>query len=133
MKITQNEISLHLPRMRPGDRIYLKGDLGSGKTTFVQECIRALQNDPKLIVQSPTYMYCKVYPKKVYHFDLYRLDDYETFVDIGGEEIFDDAEAIIFVEWSEKIENYHLPTQTIFFKKTEDVNVREVRFIPDLP
>ena len=65
-------------RLKPGDVVGLKGDLGAGKTTLARAIIRAAAADPDLIVPSPTFTLVEVYdtPRGAYwHFDLYRLDD----------------------------------------------------------
>lgn len=79
----------------------LEGDLGAGKTTFVQGIVSALvvpgqENQ----VQSPTFSYLNIYPGKltVYHFDLYRLKDAEQFLEMGFEEYFF-AGGICCIEW----------------------------------
>jgi tRNA threonylcarbamoyladenosine biosynthesis protein TsaE len=58
-------------------------------------------NDPILVVRSPTYTYYQKYSTSIYHFDLYRLEDYDTFVSIGGEEILGDSCTITLIEWPE--------------------------------
>ena len=45
----------------PGDRIFLIGDLGAGKSTFVRALLRAHFGDPDLVVRSPTYTYYQKY------------------------------------------------------------------------
>jgi tRNA A37 threonylcarbamoyladenosine biosynthesis protein TsaE len=84
-------------------------------------------SDPTLVVRSPTYTYYQKYSKEivgtkeigdrgetkenlpptssllppVYHFDLYRLEDYDTFISIGGEEILQNDDVIVLIEWPE--------------------------------
>lgn len=71
-------------------------------------------------VKSPTYVYYKKYGGNFYHFDLYRIEDYETFVNIGGEEILDTENNVSFVEWPEIIADRYSPTVSIAIEKTED-------------
>ncbi len=71
----------------PGDLVFLRGDLGAGKTAFVKAMAKKLSVGED--VKSPTYVYYRKYGSFLYHFDLYRVEDYETFVNIGGEEILD--------------------------------------------
>lgn len=97
--------------------IFLYGDLGSWKTTYVSQLISQLQ-DNDIIVDSPTYVYYNAYGN-IYHFDLYRLESYDSFVSIGWEEIFDNNTGIIFVEWPQLIEPYYTPDMKIFFEKVE--------------
>jgi tRNA threonylcarbamoyl adenosine modification protein YjeE len=57
-----------------GDRIFLRGDLGSGKSTFVRALLRHHLKDSALVVRSPTYTYYQKYEHNIYHFDLYRIE-----------------------------------------------------------
>lgn len=86
------------------DIIVLSGDLGSGKTKFVQGILKhfGLENE----ISSPTFTIVNEYdaPKfKIYHFDLYRLEDADEFYAIGGEEYLQTGLCIF--EWGEMIEN----------------------------
>lgn len=78
------------------------------------------------MVKSPTYVYYNRYGPHLYHFDLYRIEgDYETFVNIGGEEIFDDPDNICIVEWPEVLEAHYTPTVAIHLDKTDEENTRK--------
>ena len=91
-------------RLKPGDVVGLKGDLGAGKTTLARAIIRAAAADPDLIVPSPTFTLVEVYdtPRGAYwHFDLYRLDDPEQVYELGWEEAL--AEGIVLLEWPERL------------------------------
>lgn len=94
---------------------------------MIRHILRKYLNNPTLVVRSPTYTYYQKYSKEivgtkeienrgetkenlpptsyllppVYHFDLYRLEDYETWVSIGGEEIAEDPTTIMLIEWPE--------------------------------
>jgi len=84
-------------RLVPGDVVYVSGELGSGKTTFVRGACRAL--GVTVPVTSPTYTIGHRYDG-VSHLDLYRFDRL-TDADWGAlEPYFDDA--IVFVEWPER-------------------------------
>lgn len=72
--------------LRPGDIVFLRGNLGSGKTTLSQELLSRKGIDGKRI-KSPTYTYFQKYEsgpsgETFYHFDLYRIGEYETFLNI---------------------------------------------------
>ena len=110
----------------PGDRVYLYGDLGSGKTTFSGAIISKLLGK-KSVIKSPTYVYYRKYEPNIYHFDLYRIEDYDAFVAIGGEEIFENPDAICLVEWPEMVESRYKPTIKIHLQKTEDELTRDHR------
>lgn len=86
--------------------VLLNGDLGSGKTTFVKEVVKALGCDE--LVTSPTFTLLNTYNAKfpIYHFDMYRLSSAEEAMNVGFEEYFDKKtlDGVCFVEWSENVE-----------------------------
>jgi tRNA threonylcarbamoyladenosine biosynthesis protein TsaE len=91
-------------RLRRGDVVGLKGDLGAGKTTLARAIIRAAAEDPDLIVPSPTFTLVEVYetPRGTFwHFDLYRLEAPEQVYELGWEEAR--AEGIVLLEWPERL------------------------------
>ncbi len=92
------EIAARLARrLVPGDVVYVSGDLGAGKTTFVRGAVRALGVDAR--VTSPTYTVGHRYDG-VSHLDLYRFEHLSD-ADWGAlEPYFEDA--IVFVEWPER-------------------------------
>jgi tRNA threonylcarbamoyladenosine biosynthesis protein TsaE len=83
-------------------RIYLSGDLGTGKTTFVRALLRSLGFADR--VKSPTFTLVEPYNLSrfdLYHFDLYRFSSDEAWHDAG----FDDylrEDAVCLVEWPER-------------------------------
>ncbi|OGH16546.1 MAG: hypothetical protein A3C30_05150 [Candidatus Levybacteria bacterium RIFCSPHIGHO2_02_FULL_40_18] len=112
---------------RIGNIIVLTGELGAGKTTFVQGVGKAFNIKSRII--SPTFILVRRHKvklktqnsklktttpldetrgkqnlKTLYHIDLYRLEDSEEIKNLGLEEIFEDPNAIFFVEWGEKHE-----------------------------
>ncbi len=80
----------------------LQGDLGAGKTTFVQGLAKGLGITD--LVQSPTFTYLQIYEGSVplIHFDLYRLTQEKDFILLGFEEYFDN-DGIVVIEWPERI------------------------------
>ncbi|MDR2189057.1 MAG: tRNA (adenosine(37)-N6)-threonylcarbamoyltransferase complex ATPase subunit type 1 TsaE [Azonexus sp.] len=82
--------------------IYLEGDLGAGKTTLARALIRALGHVGP--VKSPTYSLVEVYVVSslyLYHFDFYRFESPDEFLDAGFGEYFHKG-AIALVEWPER-------------------------------
>ena len=90
-----------------GELVLLKGELGSGKTTFVRGMAEGLGIDPK-IVRSPTFTLMNVYPGRVvlYHVDLYRIDDTEQLYYIGIEEFLEERDGVMAVEWADLFESF---------------------------
>ena len=84
-------------RLAPGDVVYVQGELGAGKTTFVRGAARALGAEGP--ITSPTYTIGHRYDG-VSHLDLYRFDEL-TDADWGALEPYF-ADAIVFVEWPER-------------------------------
>ena len=90
--------------LKKGDIIILSGNLGTGKTKFV-EGILMHYGMPEQI-SSPTFTIINEYHNDkvdIYHFDLYRLKDIYEFENIGGEEYFE--KGICIFEWGELIED----------------------------
>ncbi len=85
-----------------GDLVVLKGDLGSGKTTFVRALVAARGIDEEK-VHSPSYTFVNEYGGEppVFHFDLYRLGDTSELVEIGWDEYLERG-GVTVVEWGER-------------------------------
>jgi len=106
-------------------RIYLDGDLGTGKTTLVRGLIRALGHDGA--VKSPTFTLIEPYQikdKNIYHIDLYRLSDPEELEYMGLRDYFS-ADSLCLVEWPEK-GGRMLPEPDLRLKLTHDGTSRDV-------
>ena len=89
--------------LRPGDVVALAGDLGAGKTAFVQGAAAGLGvTDP---VVSPTFTLVREYDGRVHvvHVDVYRLDRINDVLDLGFDE-FVDGSAVVFVEWGDVVQ-----------------------------
>ena len=95
--------------------IYLRGDLGAGKTTLVRGYLRALGY--KEAVKSPTYTLVEPYEINnfsIAHLDLYRVVDPVELEYIGIEDVLRDV-SLMFIEWPEKGEGY-LPTANLIIE-----------------
>jgi len=93
---------------------FLHGDLGAGKTTFVKKLVSMLNSEEE--ASSPTYSLVNEYAipdGKLYHIDLYRLNDTYEAQDMGIEEYLDSGEYCL-VEWPEIIE--HLVDQAVIIR-----------------
>lgn len=105
--------------------IFLKWDLWAGKTTLAKHILNNIlwiEGE----VTSPTYTYYNKYLDN-YHFDLYRINNYDEFFAIWWEEILDNNSWVILVEWPEIIEKYYSPDLEIILKKTENSEEREIK------
>lgn len=97
------------------------GEMGAGKTTFINALARALGVEDD-ITNSPSFSLINEYrsdttAELIYHFDLYRLENIEEAIEIGIEDYFDSG-AICLIEWPD-IVNDILPLDTV------DVFIRE--------
>ncbi len=81
--------------------IALRGDLGGGKTTFIQGFAKGLGVKEKIL--SPTFNIYKRYGN-FYHFDCYRIEKSEEILALGFKEIVSNPKNIVAIEWAEKIE-----------------------------
>ncbi|MBN1470565.1 MAG: tRNA (adenosine(37)-N6)-threonylcarbamoyltransferase complex ATPase subunit type 1 TsaE [Syntrophaceae bacterium] len=101
-------------KLRQGDVLALSGELGSGKTCFTGGLARGLGVDEKYQITSPTFTLINEYPARhrLYHFDVYRIKDYDEFEDLGYEEYLG-GEGVVVIEWAEKIAK-RLPINTLW-------------------
>lgn len=104
----------------------MEGDLGGGKTTFLQGFAKGLGIREKVL--SPTFLIMKIFkipaPKnekeknlfrKFFHLDCYRIDSPKEILNLGWDKIIADNQNIVAVEWSEKIKKI-IPKNSILIK-----------------
>lgn len=94
-----------------GDVVTLSGDLGTGKTTISQILIKNITGDEN--VTSPTFNIVQTYEgknKKIWHLDLYRIEEERDVYELAIEEMLDDG--IVIIEWPEVADNL-LPTDRL--------------------
>ena len=114
--------------------INLIGNLGAGKTTFVRGLIQELGFDE--FVKSPTFTIVESYESdnlKVFHFDLYRIEDDGELQAIGVEDYLTEENAITLVEWPEKSKRYfNNPDYIIELNHCDNDEKRLINIIKDL-
>lgn len=121
-----NKDSLNIKINKP-NLIFIKWDLWAWKTTLSKYIINNLLWN-NYDITSPTYTYYNKYDN-IYHFDLYRLNNYDEFFAIWWEDILDNNEWVIIIEWPELIEDYYKADIEIILSKTEIENQREIEII----
>ena len=123
------------PRAGRAVVIALQGELGSGKTTFIQGIARGLGVKEKVL--SPTFVIVKTYllPRAIcgirnlYHIDCYRLRSAKELRELGWDSIVSDARNLILVEWPERIKRI-LPKDTISISfETTKQSERRIAFL----
>jgi len=102
-------------RLKGGDVIGLVGDLGAGKTTFTQ--FVAAELGVREEVKSPTFVLVREYStgpalasrgiRKMIHADAYRLENEDELWAIGFDDLADDLESVVLVEWADKVPSLH--------------------------
>ncbi len=110
----------------------LIGELGAGKTTFVQGLAEELGITKRVL--SPTFVFLRSYNlnhktfKRLHHFDLYRCENIENVKSIGLPEVLEEKDTLIVIEWPE-IAKELLPENTkwVNFKKVSETQ-REISF-----
>jgi tRNA threonylcarbamoyladenosine biosynthesis protein TsaE len=120
-------IAAQIRDLYPQEKIYLlKGDLGSGKTTFVKAFTKMLGMEEE--VSSPTFSIVHEYGdtnNRIYHFDLYRITNEQELYQIGFEEYIE-QNALIFIEWPDLAINF-LPAHYLSLGfSVEDKNTRRI-------
>jgi len=114
--------------IKSGTIITLHGNLGAGKTTFVQGLAKGLGIKKRVV--SPTFVLVRSYildgGRKFHHIDLYRIELKKDIKKLGIAELFEDKNNIIAIEWPEKINNLPKKRIDVFFEYLSDTK-REIR------
>jgi tRNA threonylcarbamoyladenosine biosynthesis protein TsaE len=121
------------PILLPGDVISLSGDLGAGKTVFVQGLATALGATGR--ITSPSFTIVHEYEARypIIHLDVYRLDSFQELLDLGFEE-FLDPRAIVILEWGGAVEQLLPRTHLrIDLERTLDMEADDARLVTFRP
>lgn len=111
----------------------LQGDLGAGKTTFMQSLAKVLGVQD--VVTSPTFVVLRVYEvthphfTRLVHMDAYRFESPDEVLPIGLSTYLNDSQTLVCVEWPERLGN-HLPSSchTLSFRVVDEVT-REITYV----
>jgi tRNA threonylcarbamoyladenosine biosynthesis protein TsaE len=101
--------------LQGGELILLTGGLGAGKTLFTKGILAALDFDVDEVT-SPSFTLVNLYNAKfdVYHIDLWRLDEAsDTAVAVGLDEILEKDDAVIIIEWAERLKQKDFAARVI--------------------
>ena len=120
-------------RIVESDCIFLKGEIGVGKTTFTRYLINHLQEKEKINlteVLSPTFNLLYEYHFnnfKIMHYDLYRINDEKELNDLG---LFNDNSTVIkIIEWPDLVQTPLKNKLEVHLDYTADENERKIKFI----
>ncbi|WP_296402247.1 tRNA (adenosine(37)-N6)-threonylcarbamoyltransferase complex ATPase subunit type 1 TsaE [Psychrobacter sp.] len=135
-------LAIQLAKANITGSVWLSGDLGAGKTTLTRYWLHALGHQGS--VKSPTYTLVEPYElnggetseqaefnnrsiQRVYHADLYRLQDPEELSFIGFEEYLEDEKALVIIEWASRAQDYLPQPQMIITIIVANENGQELR------
>ena len=130
-KQTEELAAQLLKELKPGSIIFLYGEMGVGKTTFVRYLINKIQKNDNLAITeitSPTFNLLNEYQLKkikINHYDLFRIKSHEELKDLGLFEYSNSAST--FIEWPEIIEKKPKNLIELNFSYNEDYQSRSVQ------
>ncbi len=129
-KETEKLANKFLKKLKPGNIVFLYGEIGVGKTTFIRYLINAFQKKNKIElteVNSPTFNLLNEYEIKkinIYHYDLFRL---KSSLDLKNLNIFkDNSNSIILIEWPQIIDKKPKNLIELIFSYEDDYEKRSV-------
>ncbi len=119
-----------------GSLLLLSGDIGAGKTTFVQGFARPFQTGDQ--IQSPTFTIVAEHagtdtdglPLRVYHIDLYRLEGVDDMESIGLDEYLADPDGVTVIEWPERGRDWMPKEYLLIDLQTVADSKRNLRMTP---
>ena len=102
--------------LRGGDGVLLHGGLGAGKTLFTKGAVQSLGFDVDEVT-SPSFALVNLYKTQrhnIYHIDLWRINEgSDAAFAVGLDEILEDPDAVVFIEWAEKLGDRQFGTNVI--------------------
>ncbi len=116
-------------KLKAGDVVALFGDLGSGKTRFVQGICKGFGITEH--VASPSFTIVNEYNTgslKIYHFDFYRVKSIDEIVDIGFDDYIN-ADGICVIEWAERVTGLLGSRFEVHFSLGDAENIREIKIV----
>ena len=130
-KNTEELAAKFLNKIKPGDIIFLYGEIGVGKTTFVRYLVNKFQKENKLEiteVTSPTFNLLSEYQInqiKINHYDLFRLKSSE---EINNLDLFGDSKnSITLIEWPQMIKEKPKNLIELFFEYEKNHQTRSLQ------
>jgi tRNA threonylcarbamoyladenosine biosynthesis protein TsaE len=116
-------IARELPRRAV---VLLIGNLGAGKTTLAKGIVQGLAAGAQEDVSSPTFTLIHEYGEgRVYHIDLYRLEEEREVATLGLDELFD-RDAVVLIEWGERFPRLLPPERIEIRIRTAENDTREI-------
>ena len=113
-------------KLKGGETLVLRGGLGAGKTTFTKGLAKALGISRNVV--SPTFTLVREYEDgrlKLYHFDLYRIEDEGELEELGLDEYFRD-DSVVVIEWNRISRLPGKVTEIVFTVNPDDSRTIEV-------